>query len=268
MRYLLLAVPLLLAGCPPQPMGQPYSPNLEFNWNYLQHLGDKVLVGADAADATVDVTLTNNATGQKQHVALAGAKGEVTLDAATLPGYDASAGVQTFDVAMEMSWRGSQRTRSTTTFLLTSDPDARLLPNAPPEFPLYPQTPAPGQPAFTPGGQPLGILSSPGPEHWRSADSTVGPEAYVQHLIEAWPIASPVVTSAPVGRDGITLPDYLKDMPATTALVRYEVRAKFPKYVLLDAQAPNGRATVLAPTGLAITLTRTDPADLVSLKAF
>jgi hypothetical protein len=62
MRRVALVAGLLVAGCGPTRMGQPYFPNVTADWSYVQHPGDKLLLGADAPDATVDVTFKNHAT--------------------------------------------------------------------------------------------------------------------------------------------------------------------------------------------------------------
>lgn len=251
MRRLALVAALLAAGCGPARMGQPYFPNLAMEWDYVQHLGDKLTLGADAADATVAVTVKNPVTGQAQAVPLAGAKGEVTLDATTLPGYDASAAVQAFDVAQEVRWQGATSTWSRG-FLLVADREAILLPPAPSEFGTQVDPMAP----------PVSV-----PQHWRSTDSADGPEAYVQHLVATWPIPSPTISSAPVARGEITSnTPSLAFLPAEAKMVRYEVRAAFPKYVI--PEGADGKPAVMAPTTLELTLSRTDPAALVSLKVY
>jgi hypothetical protein len=252
MRWqLALVSSVFLVGCPPSPMGQPYVPDVLKDWNYVQYAGDKVHIGADVPDVTVGVKFKNEATGQTQVVPLPGGQGDVPLDATTLPGYDATAAAQGFELDLDVRWHGAGVGQNRP-FLLVADREATLLPTAPMEYGT--QAPKPRDPPEM------------SPVNWRSTDSDAGPEAYVQYVVATWPIPSPTISSAPAAREGLDADatHAMEWLPAGAQLVRYEIHAAFPKYVVPDAVSPK----VLAPTTLELTLSRTDPSVLVSRKVY
>jgi hypothetical protein len=218
-----------------------------------RHVGETLALQGIAGPGTL--TIKNVATGATKAIAVDTTTTGVPLDASTLPDLGQGARVQEFQVALP-----DPQTKSPGAALfIVADPDVQPFPQ-----PFY-QLGGP-EPTTAPGGQ-LVIRPTPGPGAWASKDSTSGPEAFIQQLVERWKLQAPTITHAEVARAEVNLPKFLETAPTSTKFVRYEIHDQFPKYLVPKEFSSSGEADVYTPTSLAVVLTQTDPADLVSLVA-
>jgi hypothetical protein len=243
-----LVVGAALGGCDfPSRVPTP----VEFDFQRVSHVGDafKILPVKGQPEGPIEVTITNQGNGSTKTLSLAASGGTITLDSAGLPGFQEDAKVQNFEV-----WAAVQGHRVGNDVSVVKDPAAQ-------PFPII----GVGRSCPAVPNGPLAV--PPGPMCWTAGDSLTGAETYVNGLVTTWKLESPTITHRAVAWQDVKRPPYMQDVPDTTKLVRYDVAAAFPTYFVPAEYSASGKDDVYAPTSLAIVLTQTDPAMLVSLTA-
>ncbi|MDB5101045.1 MAG: hypothetical protein JWM80_5466 [Cyanobacteria bacterium RYN_339] len=249
-KLLIAAVSLFLTACakPAPTLATKPVPTLATGSAYTPHLLGETLALPGLAEGTIKLTNTFN--GLTRTIPIASSTTGLTLDAATLPGFRPDAKVQEFQAEVS-----GPRGGGSSTFIVVTEPGAVPFPVEKVFYQLSGPMPASGP------------LPTPGPGAWASADSTSGPEAYIQLFLTKWSLEGAAMTHETVDRRDVAPPSFLKTVPDATKFVRYEIKGSFPKYLVPKEFSSSGQADVYTPASLSILLTQTDPADLVSLTA-